>query len=436
MTRFLTWIFAVLVLASVLPSVAQAAPPVCGCKDKRDLVNRVREARAAIKAYEQLIAKHGDESHGWRFGKFYETDIQPNVQKAINGVSDMGANRMGGSTDPSTCDRNPNKIMSGSKHTACLGAVIDRHEQVHGAACKKWKDGSYGQLRKPDYRGAKGVKAALEEEIDAYNTEIAFIKQQIDAACPLGWKVDVDVMIHGQGSKATNDLSHIEWKVMHRYKGSVELTVGPVPTASLADGSNPTPAQLISGEFTQVWQPAAPGGGKMASVPLQVEIDDSISNYIKDPGEGQTYEATTNRTTWKGKGADKTHGVGSLVVDEARKLHELVLEVKPSSTTKQLDVVEKEIIDRTPYGYGDAPTHEEKTLKKTKEPFSVMTLPVIANVLDGHAVTTKKKPMQLTNGSFKFEGTFKAPPGYLANLPDVANKLKIVITYRVTKIEL
>jgi hypothetical protein len=62
-----------------------------------------------------------------------------------------------------------------------------------------------------------------------------------------------------------------------------------------------------------------------------------------------------------------------------------------------------------------------------------MPLPVIAGQLDGHLLTMKKKPLQITNDSFTFEDTLKRPPKYLEGLPGVDQKLKIRITYRVTR---
>lgn len=426
----LIWLLGAVAFASLIPAVAHAAPAVCSCADKDDLLNRLRQAKAAIEVYEKKIVEHGDERHPLRFDRFYENEIQPGVQAAITAVTTTGGNRVAGSTDPGTCDRNPNTVVEGTE-TKCLRATIDTHEGVHVAECSKWKKSKRRRIFTWEYRGATTVAIALQNEIDAYEAEIAFIKRQIALACPLGWRVDVDLVVSGEGGRTVNELNRMTWKVMHKYSGSMEVTTGPVPTASLVDGKGPTPAQLMSGVFAQQWMPASTGA--MPSITLDVEIDDEAVSYSKDPGEGPAWEATTHKQTWKGKGKDATHGIGMLVIDEAGKLHSLTFEMQPTSKAKQLVVAQTDIIDRTEFGYGGAPTHQVVPGSSTKEPFSTIALPVVAGVLNGH-LTLTKKPFVMTNDSFTFDATLERPPGYLDHLPDVQRKLKIRVTYRVTKI--
>jgi hypothetical protein len=393
--------------------------------------NRIKEAKAAIAEYKNQIAQHGDEHHPFRYWVFYDNEVQPEVQKAINAVTDSGANRVAGTTDPRTCDRGSNKVKPGSKQTTCIAKAIDVHENVHGTACNIWKNaGSGSRMRRMDYRGSMPVTEALQEEIDAYQAEIDFLKNEMTASCPRGWKVDFTFVISGSGSSSSNSLSSVSWRVKHSYKGSFELTTGPVPNASLVDGTMPTMAEVLSGEFPQWWQPAT--GTK--DIPLEVDIDDEIVRYNKEPGEGPAWESVEHTQVWKGDGKDAAAiGGASLVVDEAGKLHEIGFEILPKSTTKQLRVLEKDVFDRTEHGYGGAPTHEEKVIKDIKQPFSAMPLPVIAGELDGHRLTMKKKPLEITNDSFTFTDTLKRPPKYLEGLPGVDQKLKIRITYRVTR---
>ncbi|HWB76320.1 MAG TPA: hypothetical protein VG755_15225 [Nannocystaceae bacterium] len=414
-----------LLAAALVPAVARAAAPECKCADKNDLLNRYREAKAAIAEYKRQIAKLGNAP--FRYPK-YRHDVQPDVQKAINVVTNGAANRVAGGTDAGTCERKPNTVNSG-KQTACIAKAIEIHEGVHRSACEDWKLAE-GPFRGNDYRKGQSMAKFLNEEIAAYQAEIEFIKQQFDASCPLGWTVDFDVTVIGEGSKATNSLSSIQWKVSHKYSGTVDLVLG-VPIPSLKDGTNPTPAELIAGTYARMWTVL---GSPTTSI--DVAIDDRIVQYSKDPGEGDAYEATTTTSTWKGSGKDAASGSPILEIDERGELYSANIPFRPTATTKPLAVVVKESIDRTQYGYGGAPTHEERTPTNTKNPFSVMQIPDISGVIAGGRVERKKKALAIVNDSFEYTDTFAPPKSYMAGMPDVQKSLKVRVHYRFTRIEL
>lgn len=414
------------VLAALLvPAVARAAAPECKCADKNDLLNRYREAKAAIAEYRRQIAKLGNAP--FRYPK-YRHDVQPDVQTAINVVTNGAANRVAGGTDAGTCQRNPNKVNSG-KQTACIAKAIDIHESVHQSACEDWKIAA-GPLRGNDYRKGQSMAKFLEEEIAAYQAEIDFIKKQFDASCPLGWTVDFSVTVSGEGSKATNSLSNIQWKVSHKYSGKVDLVLG-VPIPSLVDGAQPSVAELMAGTYPRMWTPTG-----SPTTPIEVEIDDRIVQYSKDPGEGDAYEATTTTSTWKGKGKDAASGGPILEIDEKGELYSVMVPFRPTDKTKHVAVVVKQSVDRTQYGYGGAPTHEETTPTNAKEPFSVMQIPDITGVIIGGRIERKKKALAITNDSFEYTEIFAVPKSFMAGLPDVQKNLKVRVHYRLTRIEL
>jgi hypothetical protein len=86
-----------IVAALLCAALAGAAAPSwgageCSCKDRRDLLNRLREANAAIRAYEAEIPKM--EAREAQSGKpvmytkeVYEGELQPRIQDAINRVT-------------------------------------------------------------------------------------------------------------------------------------------------------------------------------------------------------------------------------------------------------------------------------------------------------------------------------------------------------------
>jgi hypothetical protein len=70
------WLLAAVALSSLAPSMAQAAP-ACKCADKRDVENRIKEAKAAIAEYKNQIAQHGDEHHPFRYGRIGRIAVRP-----------------------------------------------------------------------------------------------------------------------------------------------------------------------------------------------------------------------------------------------------------------------------------------------------------------------------------------------------------------------
>jgi hypothetical protein len=413
-----------LVFAFLLPVLAHASSD-CKCSDKQDLINRYREAKAAIAEYQKQAAAYGNMKYTYTH---YRRGVQPHVQTAINGVTDSTANRVRGGTDAGTCERQPNKVNSG-KQTKCIAKAIEVHENVHQSACVDWKT-AHGPFRGADYRNGMTMAKYLGEEIAAYEAEIEFIKKQFDATCPLGWTLDFDVTLSGEGSKAIDADNHISWKVKHKYTGKVDLLLE-APTMSIADGKPPTVAEMMAGTYARMW--TAAGGAK---TPLDVEIDDRIEQYAKDPGEGDSYEATTTTSTWKGNGKDHAAVGAVLETDDKAALYNLKFGVLPADATKQLTVVVKEEIDRTPYGYGDAPTHESNTTRNEKDPFSVMQIPDISGIIKGAKVERTKEKLELTNDSIEFTDTFAPPASYLSGLPNVTKNLKVRVHYRLTRIEL
>jgi hypothetical protein len=141
--------------ATLLSAGAAFAADTCECPDIADLRNREAEQRAAIKAYQDAIARWGgnapsiDETSR---KAFQDSDIQT----AINGVTTSGSNKAKGETD-AFCR------TTIEPSSACMKEVAAQHEQTHASACSA-HPARWSTLA--DY---------AREEIAAYQSEAAYV---------------------------------------------------------------------------------------------------------------------------------------------------------------------------------------------------------------------------------------------------------------------
>jgi hypothetical protein len=167
--------------ALAAPGASRADEP-CACPDRRDLFNRIREANAAIGAYEAEIAKM--DAAETRTGKpvmfsdaAYHGQLEPAVQQALDAVTDPAANKATGRTQTGDCKVVVDPLMKNNKPvTACLRKSIETHEGWHKLTCED-------PLRiRPDYRTGMRLAEIARDEIQAYRAEITFALTQLESS--------------------------------------------------------------------------------------------------------------------------------------------------------------------------------------------------------------------------------------------------------------
>ena len=163
----------VTVVASLLLAAAHAgAQTPCECPDMFDLINRQREAEAAIRAYEAKLAGWGDSApRADEAGRdaFQKAEIQP----FLNAVTSSKANKARGHTNIA-CQTDLNTAP-----TACLKEVIDNHESVHRNACRQYQvtRGDFLSIVQPDRW--RTLADYSREEIESYRAELTYVNASL-----------------------------------------------------------------------------------------------------------------------------------------------------------------------------------------------------------------------------------------------------------------
>jgi len=149
-------------MVSLLLAGSAAAADTCECPDIADLRNREAEARVAIQAYRDAIARWGgnppsiDEPAR---EAFQVREIQP----ALDAVTASGTNKAKGRTDP-LCH------TSVEPTSACMTEVASQHEDRHARACHAHQQAHPLTVA----RWSTMAEYAL-EEISAYESEAIYV---------------------------------------------------------------------------------------------------------------------------------------------------------------------------------------------------------------------------------------------------------------------
>ena len=195
----ISWWLGALLAACILHAPSSRADD-CTCKDRRDLLNRLREANAAIAAYEGEIARLDAEAaqpgNTTYWGHDVYQDVQRNaIQLAINSVTDRGALRVGGQTDGGDCviRIDPKDINTGKPVTACMSHIIGQHEAWHKKGC----DARHTlRPKKIDWRAGMTLAEVLRDEIQSYRAEINEVLLQLEQTVrSCGFVLELDSVI-------------------------------------------------------------------------------------------------------------------------------------------------------------------------------------------------------------------------------------------------
>lgn len=272
---------------------------------------------------------------------------------------------------------------------------------------------------------------------------------------PPGWLLKFDVTITGD---FTSKNAKTSWKIKRKYSGMLELTdqgQRPKPPKPPKPAYTPeqlnamaeqlkamTPQQRIqwaqdykkNTTFLRTWGFQTPA--KM--VPIDVDIDDTLKVESHDPGEGDSFEDTRTTTIWKGTATDEVPSYWlRLELDEATQLYNIHIPIYPVGTKKTIKNDVTTEINRSKYGYGDAPTHEGPTTVSAMMAPGELTIPSAASVLVNGTVThDKDRPFAPKADTVSFDsGPLPMDKGstFFPNLPGAAKSVRIRVTYTLSK---
>lgn len=164
--------------ASVIPLHTSTQQSACGCRDLKDMQNRIAEAEAAVKEYQYQQKLFFNKKFD---SLIYKDEIQVAVKDIIDKAHIRGTNSVGSGTHTRSCELNPITVGDPTwmRVTPCLKAAVEAHERLHMDNCVRWKD-KEGFDRGLDYRNEMTMVEALGEEMSAYANEIRFLRSQIE----------------------------------------------------------------------------------------------------------------------------------------------------------------------------------------------------------------------------------------------------------------
>jgi hypothetical protein len=354
------------------------------------------------------------------------------------------------------CSTNMPQLRAAQASMPCkeIGDLLDRHEAVHRQACEaRLRDGAWtyvvsqGQTRleRPVPNRMLTPAGTAREEAGAYRMEVAALKdlyKKALATCRQTWYLHFELDVTGK-ARTPPGYTTTSWTVRQIYTGDVELseqTGGrrtPPPDVMAALPLMP-PDQIMSymknlGTIT-TWRHPIAGA---LQLPIDVDIDDVLETSVHDPGEGDSFEDTKTTHTWKGKAPDAFDNAFRLEVDDKNKTYNVWIPVATKLQTQTIKDDTTQVIDRSRYGYGYAPTHETPPpVRKMLAP-SALAVPGVAVVVVGNVFHHEKdRPFEPKDDQITFDsGDMKIDSvwGLLQSLPGAKANLRVRVNYTLSR---
>lgn len=143
----------------------------CGCSDLTGLRDRLRAVEAAAA---ELEKRREDERWAEPFSQnAYQNQLIPFIERAMGATNSGTLGKPLGSIDPASCAVRPDT----SRMSACLVSSIAKNLEIRKAACENWRT-VFGRSG-TDYRSGNPMAQIVNEEIDAYQSEADFIKEEL-----------------------------------------------------------------------------------------------------------------------------------------------------------------------------------------------------------------------------------------------------------------
>ncbi len=256
------------------------------------------------------------------------------------------------------------------------------------------------------------------------------------AAQKIYWYVDYTVTVKGSGEKTgTDGDSTIRWSIDRTYSAVMKLNssfdIGNQEVMKKMNSQQIMEAMKTKRYTTFRYLPSKPND----DMPLRVTIDDAINVITKERGEGDSFENTTVLKNWV---ADETFNVlngATLITDNKLLTYNVWLPIVFLDSKMIMRSQTK--IDRSAYGYGDAPTHEETPVEETKVRFSTFGLPNVEGLINDSAVIEHKPDRPFPPNFFtawEYDSGDKIPDKPLiAGVPDSKTNVKVRVRYRFSK---
>ncbi len=260
------------------------------------------------------------------------------------------------------------------------------------------------------------------------------------------WYLDFTVTIKGSGKQTNEDGDKItDWIVDRSYSGFIKLNDSMSwykPGLSKQENKE----AIESHRFTAYHNRPA-DLDKVSWMPITVRISDRYRITIKDDGEGSSFEYTKALKTWKfnhdmnGKMAFVPNAV-QLSTDSKLRTYNVFIPILATEGNKEyVSLFLDTVIDRSSYGYGDAPTHEEKPVQLVLVSIHSLGIPNVKGLIEDGAIQHIPNdflfPVNVTTAweydSFKDFPDLQPDAPIFPDVPDSKSNVKIRVIYRFSK---
>jgi hypothetical protein len=185
------------------------APSDCGCKELRNVKNRLCQVRLAQREYDRIATKFlADEAAKGEpillDGKIKD-GIKDCVQEALNTGADAGAQNASSETDANCAIEDVTFSDSELDASRCIGMSVYRHEQFHQARCREREQGKWQRIWAEgapvktlvDTKFAMSAVDYMAEEAAAYSLEEAELTRTMQRLLSTCYSDDKVVTVEG-----------------------------------------------------------------------------------------------------------------------------------------------------------------------------------------------------------------------------------------------
>ncbi|MEO6611998.1 MAG: hypothetical protein ABIT05_11715 [Chitinophagaceae bacterium] len=259
------------------------------------------------------------------------------------------------------------------------------------------------------------------------------------------WYMEFSVTIQGNGKQTSDDEDDlIEWEVDRSYSGIIELNDSMSfykPGLNAQEHDEAIKTKRFSA-FHNI-----PSNGPKNYMLLNVRIHDRYNITTLDGDEGDSFENTTIKKTWKYSSPQeggKVYAANAvqLSIDNKLRTYNVFIPILPADNSISFASLSVDtVIDRSEMGYGDAPTHEEKSGPESYVLLHSIGMPSVTGLIQNGAI-------QHIPNDFLFPANFNTAWGYdsfddlpdlhpekpiFPDVPDSKTLVKIRVEYRFSK---
>lgn len=224
------------------------------------------------------------------------------------------------------------------------------------------------------------------------------------------WILSFELTIKGDGQTKPEEEGDLEawWDIDRTYSGMVELNT-PMPTSVMVTKGMSPGAIIAALESAPVmWTYSGTAGetpDEEASV-VWVHIKDKMRRKVEDKGEGGSFENTTFLNYWEGEGTTRMKNATQLVIDTNKSKYNVTIPldfIVDKQSDRLLKFTTDKLIERSAFGYGDAPTSEPSEHVQNRA-LSTMEFPLAMEVLDNSTIHPGNDlPFKLVQGHIEWD---------------------------------